>query len=160
VELKTGDDVSTAQLTFTELDDVDIVPTGRRYYPYRSAAAQTLGWVGQATQPRDVQVFADDPLASYLKGEVCGREDGVEYVCESILRGRRGEAVYDIDGQLIRESETEFGRDVQLTLDIKLQKQIEQRLIDPKVNPDYCKAPMGAVVASIRSDIWPAVAAS
>ncbi len=151
VELKTEDDVSTAQLTFTELDDIEIIPTGRRYYPYRSAAAQTIGWVGQATQPRDVQVFADDPLANYLKGEVCGREDGVEYVCENILRGRRGEAVYDIDGQLVRESETEFGRDVQLTLDINLQEQIERRLTDPQVNPDYCKSPIAGAIIDVNS---------
>jgi penicillin-binding protein 2 len=151
VELRTEDDVCAAQLTFTELDDIDIVPTGRRYYPYRAVAAQTIGWVGQATQPRDVQAFADDPLASYLKGEVCGREDGVEYVCESILRGRRGEAVYDIDGRLVRESETEFGRDVQLTLDIDLQEQIERRLTDPQVNPEYCRSPMAGAIIDVNS---------
>ena len=111
--------------------------------PTGPAAAQTIGWVGPATQPRDVKLFEDDPLASYLKGEVCGREDGVEYVCESILRGRRGEIVYDIDRQLVRETETEFGQDVQLTLDIELQKQIEQRLTDPKINPQYYPGPHG-----------------
>ena len=68
------------------------------------------------------QVVQDDPLASYLDGEVCGREGGVEYVCETILRGRRGELVYDIDRQLVREIDTQFGRDVQLTLDVELQK--------------------------------------
>ena len=154
VELKTEDDVFAAQLEFREfmdMDEVQILPTGHRYYPYRSAAAQTIGWVGQATQPRDVKAFADDPLASYLTGEVCGREDGVEYVCENILRGRRGEIVHDIDGQLVRETETEFGRDVQLTLDIELQRQIEQRLTDPKVNPDYCKAPMAGAILDVRS---------
>jgi penicillin-binding protein 2 len=151
VELKTEDDVFEAQLEFTDTNDVRILPTGRRYYPYRSAAAQTIGWVGQATQPRDIKVFADDPLTSYLRGEVCGREDGVEYVCESILRGRRGEMVYDIDKQLVRQTETEFGRDVQLTLDIDLQRKIEQRLTDPKVNPGYYKAPIAGAILDVRS---------
>jgi penicillin-binding protein 2 len=154
VELKTEDDVFAAQLEFlefTETDEVQILPTGHRYYPYRSAAAQTIGWVGQATQPRDVKAFADDPLASYLRGEVCGREDGVEYVCEDLLRGRRGELVYDIDRQLVRETDTEFGQDVQLTLDIELQKQIEQRLTDPKINPDYATAPMAGAIIDVRS---------
>jgi penicillin-binding protein 2 len=151
VELKTEDEVFAAQLELTDMDDLQILPTGHRYYPYRSAAAQTIGWVGQATQPRDVKVFADDPLARYLKGEVCGREDGVEYVCESILRGRRGEIVYDIDRQLVRETETEFGQDVQLTLDIHLQEQIERRLTDPTVNPEYCRAPMAGAVLDVRS---------
>ena len=152
VELKTEDEVFAAQqLECMEMDEVQILPTGHRYYPYRQTAAQTIGWVGPATQPRDLNAFADDPLASYLKGEVCGREDGVEYACESLLRGRRGEVVYDIDRQLVRQTDTEFGQDVQLTLDIRLQKQIEQRLTDPQVNPDYAKAPMAGAIIDVRS---------
>ncbi len=152
VELKTEDEVFAAQqLECMEMDEVQILPTGRRYYPYRQTAAQTIGWVGPATQPRDLNAFADDPLASYLKGEVCGREDGVEYACESLLRGRRGEVVYDIDRQLVRQTDTEFGQDVQLTLDIRLQKQIEQRLTDPQVNPNYARAPMAGAVIDVRS---------
>lgn len=152
VELKTEDEVFAAQqLECLDTNDVQILPTGRRYYPYRQAAAQTIGWVGPATQPRDLQAFADDPLTSYLRGEVCGREDGVEYACEGLLRGRRGEVVYDIDRQLVRQTDTEFGRDVQLTLDIRLQERIEQRLTDPQVNRDYARAPMAAVVIEVRS---------
>lgn len=152
VELKSEDEVFAAQeLEFMEMDDVQILPTGRRYYPYRQAAAQTIGWVGPATQTRDLNAFADDPLARYLKGEVCGREDGVEYACESLLRGRRGEVVYDIDRQLVRQTDTEFGQDVQLTLDIRLQEQIEQRLTDPQINPNYARAPMAGAVIDVRS---------
>jgi penicillin-binding protein 2 len=152
VELKTEDEVFAAQqLECMDTNDVQILPTGRRYYPCRQAAAQTIGWVGPATQPRDLQAFADDRLANYLKGEVCGREDGVEYACESLLRGRRGEVVYDIDRQLVRQIDTEFGQDVQLTLDIRLQEQIEQRLTDPQVNPGYARAPMAGAVIDVRS---------
>ncbi len=151
VELKTEDDVFAAQSGFMGLNDVQILPTGHRYYPHGAAAAQTIGYVQPATQERDTKLFADDPLASYLADEVCGREDGVEYVCESILRGRRGELVYDIDRQLVRQTETQFGRDVRLTLDISLQERIEKHLSDPQTNPDYCKAPMAAVVIQIGS---------
>jgi penicillin-binding protein 2 len=151
VELQTEDDIFAAQLGFMGMDDVQVLPTGRRYYPYGSVAAQTIGWVGPATQKRDTKLFADDPLASYLQDEVCGREDGVEYACESILRGRRGELVYDIDKQLVRQTETQFGRDVQLTLDIALQKQIEEYMSNPQANPDYYQAPSSAVVVHIPS---------
>ncbi len=151
VELETAEDVFTAQFEFMEMNDVEILPTGHRYYPYGSAAAQTIGWVGPATQERDTRLFADDPLARYLPGEVCGREDGVEYVCEKILRGRRGELVYDIDRQLVRQTETQFGQDVQVTLDIRLQKRIEEHLTEPQVNPGYHDANMAAVVIQIRS---------
>lgn len=150
VELQTEDDIFAAQHELAGLRDVQLRPTGHRYYPYGSTAAQTIGWVGPA-QKRDQKLFAGDPLSSYLQGEVCGREDGVEYVCESILRGRRGEKVYDIDRRLVRETQTRFGRDVQVTLDIRLQQQIEQRLSDPGFNPLYHRSPLAAVVIDIAS---------
>jgi penicillin-binding protein 2 len=151
VELRTEDDIFAAQLGFMGMDDVQVLPTGQRYYPYGSTAAQTIGWVGSADPDRDNKLFADDPLARYTRDEVCGREDGVEYVCESILRGRRGELVYDIDKQLVRQTETRFGQDVRLTLDIALQKRIEEHISSPQANPDYCSAPTAAVVIHIPS---------
>lgn len=148
--LQTEDDVFAAQIEFRDIADVQVLPTGYRSYPYGSAAAQTIGWVGPA-QKQDKELFEDDPLFRYLGDEVCGREDGVEYVCESILRGRRGELVYDIDDQLVRETETQFGHDVQLTLDIDLQKRIEQCLTNPELNKLYFRAPMAAAVIDVDS---------
>ena len=150
LELRTEDDIFAAQIEFMDINDVDIVPKGQREYPYGSVAAQTIGWVGGATQDRDKVLFKNDPLASYLEGEVCGRGPGVEYVCEPILRGRRGELIRDIDGKLVRSTETEFGKDVQLTLDIELQRRIEEYLTDPTLNAN-ADANMAAVVVEIRS---------
>ncbi|MHC4518593.1 MAG: peptidoglycan D,D-transpeptidase FtsI family protein [Planctomycetota bacterium] len=150
LDLRTEDDIFAAQLEFIDINDVDIVPEGRREYPYGSVAAQTIGWVGGATQDRDLALFEHDRLASYLPGEVCGRGPGVEYACEPILRGRRGELVRDIDGKLVRSTETEFGKDVQLTLDIELQRQIEEYLTDPTLNPN-ADANMAAAVIEIRT---------
>jgi len=151
VDLKTDDDVFSAQVEFMDLNDVQILPTGQRHYPYGPVASQTIGWVGLATQKRDTKLFEDDPLASYLKGEMCGREDGVEYVCESVLRGRRGEVVIDIDRELVRQNEPDFGDDVVLTLDVELQKKIEQDMADPKVNPGYHSHGMAAVAIEVGS---------
>ncbi|MHC4423354.1 MAG: penicillin-binding protein 2, partial [Planctomycetota bacterium] len=100
LELKTDDDIFAAQLEFIDINNVRILPKAHRFYPYSSTAAQTIGWVGPAQQ-RDKRLFANDRLSSYLDDEVCGREDGVEYVCETVLRGRRGEVFTDIDGQQI-----------------------------------------------------------
>ncbi len=150
LELETEDDIFAAQLEFMDMNDVEIVPKGERLYPYGGVAAQTIGWVGGATQKRDKDLFKDDPLAQYLEGEICGRQPGVEYACETILRGRRGELVYDIDRKLVRHKETEFGKDVQLTLDIELQQQIETHLRDPRENPN-ADANMAAVVIDVPS---------
>lgn len=150
MDLKTEDDIFAAQMEFMDIGDVEIVPSGFRHYPYGSVAAQTIGWTGAANPDRDNALFEHDPLAQYLPGDVCGRQPGVEYVCETILRGRRGEEAIDIDGNLVRQTEARFGQDVQLTLDIELQQQIEQYLTDPQFNPNAA-APTAVVVIDIRS---------
>ena len=149
LELKTEDDIFAAQVEFMEVDGIEILPKAHRIYPHGSAAAQTIGWVGPP-QEKDRRLLADDKLSSYLSDEVCGREDGVEYVCETILRGRRGEEVYDIDRQLVSRAETQFGKDIRLTLDIELQKKIEDYLTDCQLNPN-CKAPTAAVVIEVAT---------
>jgi penicillin-binding protein 2 len=147
VELKTDDDVFAARVEFLDVNGVEVLAKGERVYPYGSTAAQTIGWVGPPRQ-QDKELFADDRLASYLDDELCGREDGVEYVCEPILRGKRGELVYDIDRELIRRTEAQFGQDVRLTIDIELQQQIENHLLDCALNPN-CKSPTAAVVLDV-----------
>ena len=149
LELETDDDIFTAQLEFMNTEGISILPGGKRYYPYESVGAQTIGWVGPA--PNE-DFFADpnDRLFSYLAGDVWGRRPGVEYVCEAILRGRRGEEVYNIDSELISKTKTQFGRDVMLTLDIELQKRIEEFLADVKSDSGG-KVAMGAVVIDVAS---------
>ena len=153
LELKTDDDVFAAQLEFMDTEGLYILPKGHRLYSYGSVAAQTIGWVGLATQQQDKELFADDELLSYMEGELCGREDGVEYVCETILRGRRGRLSHDIDGQLTSRTDTKFGDDVKLTLDIELQQRIEKYLTQYPHEPN-CGPGMSAVVIEVgTSDI-------
>jgi len=148
LKLDTDDDIFAAQLEFMNTDGIQILPTESRIYPYGSVAAQTIGWVGPATQKQDKELFEDDRLSSYQGGELCGREDGVEYACEAILRGRRGEEIFNIDGELISSTDTQFGSDVALTLDIELQKRIEDYLTNYPHDPN-CGPGMSAVVIEV-----------
>ncbi|MBN2314555.1 MAG: hypothetical protein JXM79_11540 [Sedimentisphaerales bacterium] len=150
LELKTDDDIFAAQLEFMDTDGIQILPNEDRFYPYGSAAAQTIGWVGSASQERDKALFKDDRLLRYLDGELCGREDGVEYVCEAILRGRRGQVSSDIDGQLMDQKPIEEGCDVQLTLDVELQQAIEDYLASYDHDPN-CGPGMSAVVIEVAT---------
>jgi len=149
LELKTEGDKFKAQLEFSGIEGVAILPEPVRTYPYGSSAAQTIGWVGLE---HERELFAEDKLARYLEGEISGRRPGVEYVCEAILRGRRGEEIYDIDEELVARTETQLGRDVQLSLDIELQRRIEDYLAaydyDRGLNAD---TGMAAVVVEISS---------
>ena len=153
LELKTHDDIFTAQLEFMNVDGVQISPEARRFYPYGSVAAQTIGWVGLATQQQDKNLFAGDKYFRYLDDEVCGREDGVEYVCETILRGRRGEVFYDIDGRRIDRAERQFGKNVSLTLNIELQKKIENCLTNYPHDPNYGPGMSAVVIQVATGDI-------
>ena len=145
--LQTDDDIFTAQLEFMDVDGIEIRPEARRFYPYNSVAAQTIGWVGPE---HDSRLFAEDRLSSYLEGEVSGRRPGAEYVCETILRGRRGEVFYDIDGRRISQTETRFGKNVSLALDIELQQRIEEYLAYYEHDPN-CKEAMAAVVIEVAT---------
>ncbi len=149
VELKTDDDIFTAQLEFLDIDGIGIFPKAKRYYPYNSAAAQTIGWVGPH-QTSEKKLFEGDRLASYLTYEISGRRPGVEYTCETILRGKRGEIFYDIDRKLQSLTKTEFGESVSLTLDIELQQKIENYLTDCNLSP-HCDAPIAAVVIDVAT---------
>ncbi len=147
VELKTEDDVFAARVEFLDVKGVEVLAKGERVYPFGETASQSIGWVGPPSE-HDKEIFADDRLSSYLDDEVCGREDGAEYVCEAQLRGRRGEYIYDIDRQLISHTEAEFGSDVRMTIDIELQRRIEQYMTDCGFN-DNCASPMAAVLIEV-----------
>ena len=152
IELQTQEDLLTAQLEFVDIEGVEISPEAKRVYPYRSAACQIIGWVGS---PRDIdrEIFVDDKYSTYQQDDVSGSMDGVEKVCEVILRGKRGERQYDKDGRLLGYKETIFGRDVELTLDIELQQQIERLITDPNQNPiaKNAIAPTGVVVMDVAT---------
>ncbi|MHC5059771.1 MAG: peptidoglycan D,D-transpeptidase FtsI family protein [Planctomycetota bacterium] len=151
MELKTEDDLLRAQLEFVDTEMVEIFAHPKRVYPYNSAAAQVIGWVGTA-RAEDKKLFAHDKFRRYLDDELSGK-GGVEKISEVVLRGKRGEVVYDRDSELVSRSQTQFGKDVTLSLDIELQGQIEKLLTEPNSNPNYNSA-IGAVVIDVAtSDI-------
>ena len=149
-ELLTADDIFTAQLEFMNIEEIVIEPRPRRVYPYGSSAAHTIGWVSPPQQD-DEKLFEDDKLLKYLSGEVSGRY-GAEYVCEAILRGRRGEIFYDIDGN-VSNTQNQIGSDVRITLDIILQKKIEDYLSNYIFDSNYGTAKAAVVIDVPSGDI-------
>lgn len=117
------------QIELGDLKGVEIRTQGKRYYPQGSAACQIIGWVG-LVQDEEKARFSHDEYLRYLEGELIGKA-GIEQVCEPILRGRRGEVIYNKDGNLLRRKEPQYGCSVQLTIDINLQQQIERYLSNP-----------------------------
>ncbi len=144
--LSSREDLLSAQLAFMDVNGVEILPQGKRVYPYGSVAAQTIGWIGPATEPYKLSGLGE--LEEYLPGEVCGRTH-VEYVCEPVLRGRRGKVIYNYDSELLRREERILGRDVRLTIDIELQQQLERYLRDFREDSNHSGG-MAAVVIEVE----------
>ncbi len=95
------------QIELGDLKGVEIRTQGKRYYPQGSAACQIIGWVG-LVQDEEKARFSHDEYLRYLEGELIGKA-GIEQVCEPILRGRRGEVIYNKDGNLLRRKEPQYG---------------------------------------------------
>lgn len=140
VELRTQRDVLRAQTELLDLKALSIKSEPKRYYPYGVAASHLIGWVAP-WQEHEAKLFEDDNYMSYKPGEVTGKF-GLEKVYEPVLRGRRGEVKYDVDGNEVERIEARYGGDVRLTIDIDLQKKVERILTDntlPHGNK-YCAA--------------------
>jgi penicillin-binding protein 2 len=143
VELAGDQDIFATQMQFPDINDMEVVPLEVRTYPFTSVASQTVGWVG-LVQERDSKLYADDPRARYTDKELCGHS-GIEYVCEPLLRGRRGEETYTYDRtEVVGRTETQPGRDIRLTLDFDLQSKVEAML-------DKGMAPTAAVIIDTAS---------
>ncbi len=148
IELATEQQRYRVQVETAGMADVEILPEPKRIYPFGGSGCQIIGWVGPA-QSQENALFPEDEYVRYLPNEVSGK-DGVERICEAILRGRRGEVTYDKQGDILDKKNSLFGKDVQITLDILLQKKIEQILSDP--NDETGPSPgMAVVVMDVAS---------
>jgi penicillin-binding protein 2 len=142
LKLQTEDEVVAAQLKFINIDGLQVLPSDRRIYPYNNTACQLIGWV-KPWNPDD-----NEPN-NYTLGDMTGFS-GIEYVCEPALRGKTGKIVYDIDDEVVSTTEMQLGADIKLTLDIELQKKIEDLLNDPSLNPKFGSG-IGIVVIDVNS---------
>jgi penicillin-binding protein 2 len=102
----------------------------RRAYPYRSLAAQVLGYTGPVPAER-VAVYR---RRGYLGNEQVGL-GGVEAAQERFLRGRPGLARVEVDAdgrpvgrRLIWRRAARLGLDVELSLDVPTQHALERSL--------------------------------
>jgi len=127
--------ISPAQATAlaeysAELPAVRLEAEAVRSYPNGDLAAHVLGYTGELTQD-ELQERQDD---GYRLGDVVGRM-GAEAAFEADLRGQWGGQQVEIDssGRVLRvlgDKPAISGQDVQLTLDLEIQRAAEQALGD------------------------------
>jgi penicillin-binding protein 2 len=113
-----------------ELPGVRLEAEAVRNYPNGDLAAHVLGYTGEITQEE-----LDSPkYADYRLGDIIGQM-GAEAAFESMLQGEWGGQQVEVDSSgrvisVLGDKPAVSGNDVQLTIDIELQKLAEQALGD------------------------------
>ena len=134
VFLKTGIDKPTMiriKESSDRLPGVEIVDVFLREYNYGVLGSHILGYTGEIDEERLAsELYSGD----YSGGDLIGLT-GLEEKYESMLRGEKGEIVYEVDPigrpvRVIEERPAVSGNDLYLTIDIDLQKITEEILSD------------------------------
>lgn len=110
------------------LDGVEVDAETTRVYPYGKTAAHILGYTGEISEAEYQRLQSQ----GYRRGDLNGKL-GIEASLESLLRGQRGGKTVEVDAngqviQVIGEQPSRMGQEIQLTIDIELQKAAEQAL--------------------------------
>jgi len=131
----TGLDEPTAVRIRMRLKDMigaSIRPSAVRRYPAGRSACHIIGRTGSISKaelekrnaPRSRDKSAESELALYRPDDSVGKT-GVEKACEELLRGRRGRRWLERRSErIVREVPVVPGRDVHLSLDLDLQREI------------------------------------
>src|SRR5262245_46264986 len=118
-----------------ELPGMDVVVGPLRRYPNGSLAAHLLGYAGEINE----QELADREADGYRPGDLIGRS-GVERASEQVLRGTDGAEYVVVNAMGRRVSTYEdvpprapvSGNNLVLTLDLKVQRAMEEAMADVK----------------------------
>jgi len=114
-----------------DLPGLVLRPGHQRIYPFGAAACHAIGRLGTVDSEQiEHDPDAADPLRRYWKNDLAGAS-GVEAMCESTLRGTRGERVTtgpsaDGGAGIVVTTDPIPGKDVTLTIDVNLQAATEQ----------------------------------
>ncbi|SRR5579883_634949 len=146
--------VSPAQVTAlaeygSDMEGVQVDAEAVRYYPNGDLAAHVIGYTGEMDD-RELERHKSE---GYRLGDVIGQM-GIEAKYENLLRGEWGGQQVEVDGagQVVRvlgKKPTQTGKDVQLTLDLDLQKAAEAALGDRKGAIVALDPSNGAVLAMV-----------
>jgi hypothetical protein len=111
---------------------VEVKGYKRRYYPYNSALTHVIGYVSKINDKDVDRLDKEGKLANYASTHDIGKL-GIERYYEDVLHGQTGYEEVEVNnrGRVIRqlkEVPPQAGRDIYLTLDLKLQQYIETLL--------------------------------
>lgn len=111
---------------------VEVDAETTRVYPFGKTGAHILGYTGELNEAEYQKLKAK----GYKRGDVNGKL-GIEAALEERLRGTRGGKTVEVDAtgqvvQVLGDQESRMGEQIQLTIDIKLQAEVEKALGERK----------------------------
>ena len=106
----------------------------RNYHHKRSCRSHALGYLGEINKDKLMK-----GEAGYRMGDIVGKE-GIEFLFEQDMQGKKGykEVEVDVSGRelkVLRKSPPQSGNHVQLTLDLRIQKVVEQSMTGTEEEP-------------------------
>ncbi|MFZ5497415.1 MAG: peptidoglycan D,D-transpeptidase FtsI family protein [Verrucomicrobiota bacterium] len=113
---------------------LQVYTSSTRHYPYGSAAAHALGYVGVDPDP-EVEDFPGEDLTTFKMKGSTGRA-GLEKVFDATLEGEAGGAIYRVDPAgfkvpgAVEKKMPKQGRNLTTSLDIELQQAAEAAMKD------------------------------
>ncbi|OFW53247.1 MAG: penicillin-binding protein 2 [Actinobacteria bacterium RBG_13_35_12] len=154
-------DIDTATMIYlkensSKFPGVEVVDVYLREYNFGFLASHLLGYTGEIDEDRlKSEIYAND----YEGGDQIGLT-GLEETYESVMKGKKGKIIYEVDPlgkpvSILEETGPISGNDLYLTIDIDLQRVVEKILYESilevrqkkiKDTDEYYKVPGGAVV--------------
>jgi penicillin-binding protein 2 len=126
-------DISREEVAFVEenkmrLPGIKIKAEPLRNYVYKDLMSHTLGYLGEISKSK----LKSANKSLYSQGDFVGK-NGLENVFESTLRGKKGhkEVEVDVSGRelkTIRKLPAESGDNLFLTLDVRVQEELEKAM--------------------------------
>jgi penicillin-binding protein 2 len=116
------------------LHGISIRTSGRRSYPYGKVGSHMIGFIGKLTREEYLKYREDKDHFGY--NSLIGKT-GIERELDSRLRGVRGGKQIEVNsrGKMIRvltEKNPQPGEDIVLTIDLELQKRIQEEALEDK----------------------------
>jgi len=143
----TQKEVALIESRKAEFPELILQTEPKRFYPYHTLAAHVLGYL-QEISPRELK---SEAYQHYEIGDLIGKK-GIENEYEARLSGQKGVAleIVDSEGRVIagyNQDESINGENIQLALDLDMQKEVESILEKREGAVVVMKAQSGEVLA-------------
>lgn len=134
---------------------VNITGTQHRYYPYGKTLTHVLGYVSKINNQDKARLEEEDKLSDYV-GTLNIGKIGIERFYEDMLHGSPGYEEVEVNnrGKIVRQlnhNPPVAGEDIYLTIDLNLQRYIENLLGDRRAAVVAIDPNTGEVLALVSS---------